>query len=83
MTTQSSILAWRIPRTAEPGGLQSMGSQRVGQNYVTNTHCPSLHPFSSGTNTLEFNIGNLVGKGKKFKEAIYLCTLNLREEYKL
>ena len=27
MTTHSSILAWRIPRTAEPGGLQSMGQQ--------------------------------------------------------
>ena len=31
MATQSSILAWRIPWTEEPGGLQSMGSQRVGQ----------------------------------------------------
>ena len=30
--THSSILAWRIPWTEEPGGLQSMGSQRVGQN---------------------------------------------------
>ena len=29
MTTRSSILAWRIPWTEEPGGLQSMGSQRV------------------------------------------------------
>ena len=29
MTIVSSILAWRIPRTEEPGGLQSMGSQRV------------------------------------------------------
>ena len=28
MATPSSIIAWRIPRTAEPGGLQSMGSQR-------------------------------------------------------
>ena len=28
--THSSILAWRIPWTQEPGGLQSMGSQRVG-----------------------------------------------------
>ena len=28
MATHSSILAWRIPRTEEPGGLQSMGSQR-------------------------------------------------------
>ena len=29
MATHSSIFAWRIPRTDEPGGLQSMGSQRV------------------------------------------------------
>jgi len=29
MATHSSILTWRIPRTEEPGGLQSMGSQRV------------------------------------------------------
>ena len=28
----SSILAWKIPRTEEPGGLQSMGSQRVGDH---------------------------------------------------
>ena len=32
MTTPSSILAWRIPWTEEPGGLQSIGSQRVGQD---------------------------------------------------
>ena len=32
MTTHSSILAWRIPWTEEPGGLQSMGTQRVGKN---------------------------------------------------
>ena len=30
MATHSSILAWRIPRTEEPGGLQSMGLQRLG-----------------------------------------------------
>ena len=30
--THSSILAWRIPWTAEPGGLQSMGSHRVGHD---------------------------------------------------
>ena len=30
MATPSSILAWRIPRTGEPGGLPSMGSHRVG-----------------------------------------------------
>ena len=32
MATHSSILAWRIPWTKEPSGLQSMGSQRVGQD---------------------------------------------------
>ena len=32
MATHSSILAWRIPWTEEPGGLQSIGSQRVGHN---------------------------------------------------
>ena len=30
MATHSSILAWKIPLTEEPGGLLSMGSQRVG-----------------------------------------------------
>ena len=34
----SSILLWRIPWTEEPGGLQSMGSQRVRHNRVTNTY---------------------------------------------
>ena len=32
MATHSSILAWGIPWTEEPGGLQSMGSQRAGHN---------------------------------------------------
>ena len=37
METHSSILAWRIPWTEEPGGLQSTGSQRVRQGLETNT----------------------------------------------
>ena len=32
MATHSSVLAWRIPWAEEPGGLQSMGSQRVRQD---------------------------------------------------
>ena len=35
MATHSSILAWRIPWTEEPGGLQSIGPQRVRQDLVT------------------------------------------------
>ena len=43
MATQSSILAWRIPWTDEPGRLQSMGSQRVGHTteVTEHTHCRS------------------------------------------
>ena len=37
MATHSSILAWRTPWTEEPGGLQSLGSQRIGHDRVTNT----------------------------------------------
>ena len=40
MATHSSILAWRVPRTEEPGVLQSMGSQRVGHDGATElTRC--------------------------------------------
>ena len=42
MATHSSILAWRVPWTEEPGGLQSMGSLRVQLN------CATLTPFSGG-----------------------------------
>ena len=38
MATHSSILAWKIPWTEEPGRLQSMGSQRVGHDWATNTN---------------------------------------------
>ena len=34
MATHSSVLAWRIPGTGEPGGLPSMGSHRVGHNIL-------------------------------------------------
>ena len=37
MATHSSILAWRIPWTEKPRGLQSAGPQRVGQDRATNT----------------------------------------------
>ena len=38
MAPHSSILAWEISRTGDPGGLQFMGLQGVGQNWVNNTH---------------------------------------------
>ena len=40
MTTRRSILAWRLPWTEKPGGLQFMGSHRLRLDWVTDTHRP-------------------------------------------
>ena len=54
MATHSSVLAWRIPRTVEPGGLPSLGSYRVGHDWsnlavaaaeVSETILSSFHSF--------------------------------------
>ena len=47
MTTHSSTVAWIIPWTEEPGSLQSMGSQRIGHDWVTNTHTHTHHGGST------------------------------------
>ena len=44
MATHSSVVAWRIPRTEEPGGLQSMESQSVGQDWA-HIHGEYHHSF--------------------------------------
>ena len=43
MGTHSSILAWRIPQTEESGGLQSVGSQRVGHKW---SDLAGMHPYT-------------------------------------
>ena len=45
MATRPSILAWRIPWTAEPGGLQSMGLQQVGHDCID---LACMHAFLNG-----------------------------------
>ena len=54
MATHSSTLAWKIPWTEEPGGLQSMGSQRVGHDWVTKLS--NFHIYTAYTleNTQKF-----------------------------
>ena len=47
MTTHSSILAWEIPRTEEPGGLQSNGSQRVRHFMLYRKVVKRVNPKSS------------------------------------
>ena len=49
MATHSSILAWRIPQTEEPGRLQSMGSQESEHNLVTKSPSPELLLRENGT----------------------------------
>ena len=49
MVTHSSILIWEIPQTEEPGGLQSMGLQRVRHDLVTK------HNTVQQTNTVKMN----------------------------
>ena len=45
MATHSSTLAWKIPWTEEPGRLQPMGSQRVGQDWATSLSMQELTPW--------------------------------------
>ena len=54
MATHSSILAWRIPWTEEPGGLQSMGSRRVRHSWsdLACMHQPSIQAMTIFTNAL-------------------------------
>ena len=51
MSAYSRILAWRIPGTEEPGGLQSVGSQRIGQDSETKQQtatCDQAHLLVEG-----------------------------------
>ena len=47
MATHSCILAWKIRWTEEPGGLQSMGSQRVGHDRANYIHTHTAHMCSA------------------------------------
>ena len=76
MVTHSSILAWRIPWTEEPGGLQSMGSQEVRHNSMTNTRCSTqgaLYKMSGGQ---EAERGGRAGGGGRGMGAVHRCSPN-------
>ena len=51
MATHSSVLAWRIPWTEEPGGLQTMGLQK-SQTQLKNMGYPKKQPQTEGLNTV-------------------------------
>ena len=56
MATHSSILVWEIPWIEKPGGLPSMGSQRVGYNLATNAEA---HVKKESFNGILANLGGL------------------------
>jgi len=64
MTIHSSILAWRIPWTEEPAGLQSMGSQRVGQDLATKQQYPYRGPVVKNPPTGAGDTGSLPSPGR-------------------
>ena len=53
----SSVLVWRIPWTGETSGLQSMGSQRVGQDWATDTKPKQIFTISG---TKQFSLNKLI-----------------------
>ena len=59
MATCSSILPWKIPRTEEPGGLQSMGSQRIRYDWTCTPAPTPQNPYlkySLRTSTTDINM---------------------------
>ena len=67
IATHSSIRAWRIPWMEEPGGLQSMGSQRVGHDWVTSLHFHFLCQRSAAFIYMDLFLSSL------FCSINYLC----------
>ena len=70
VATDSSILAWKIPWTGEHGGLQSMGSQRVGHDWAAKHS--AAHTFCLERQNLEMKV-------KSFKDHFYFVLTNYLE----
>ena len=71
-----SILAWKIPWTEGPGGLQSMGSQRVGRDWTINPTIPQgvwrCHLIGKEEREVEREVSRSVS-GKKWKVLFWTC----------
>ena len=93
MATHSSILAWRIPWTEEPGGLQSMGSQRVRRDWEANAHSHinlknfqlSFKSEGEKIELSDFNLKKITWPSNtyttKFRLLLWLSFFNIKEIY--
>ena len=80
MATHPSILAWEIPWTEEPGELQSMGSQRIGNDLATERAC--THQVISWN--LRFYIADIlwiIEKAREFQKNIYFCFIDYAKAF--
>ena len=68
MATHSSVLAWRIPWTGEPGGLPSMGSHRVGHTWSNLAAAATAALISRVSNSWELRL---------YHRFLFFCTLHL------
>ena len=62
LATYSTILAWRIPWTGEPGGLPSMGLEQGGHDQVTNTHIQLKIHHTGYLRFMHFTVSKLHSK---------------------
>ena len=81
--THSSILAWRIPWTEDPGGLQSIWLQRVGHNWSDLAHTHSHCPIASclGLRTCCFLVPSLGSATSVFPTTCVSPTTEERDSY--
>ena len=86
IATHSSILAWKIPWTEEPGRLQSMGSQRVRHDWATSLHLiwlsrhfpePGLNPDLHFPNVLTWTNDSItLWNGHNNNHTLFICLIN-------
>ena len=82
VATYSRILAWRVPWTEEPDGLQSMGSQRVGHDWATNTLLSLEHKLHEDRDfCLLFTVVSLV-PGRVPGTSHGRCVCHCRKDWK-
>ena len=74
MATHSSVLAWRIPGTGEPGGLPSMGSHRVGHDW-SNLAAAAYIWKRNFIPQIKFNPQGFTVSGRKNPMNFFLCKM--------
>ena len=78
MTTHSSVLAWRIPWTEEPGGLQSIGSHRAGHDWRSLAHMRTDTHFYQCSSTRSYLYIVITFTVRAVKSSTFLQLRNLK-----